>query len=137
MSTQTRPSLEYRRVRRLETDWCFRRGDSDDGADSELDDGDWDAVDVPHDWSIEGPFDPDNQQQQGFAPGGVGWYRRDLPDDIEGEASVRFDGVYRNFDVYVDGEHVGHRPYGYSTVTRSSTRRQTAPASSSGTPPTR
>ncbi|MFC4551145.1 MULTISPECIES: glycoside hydrolase family 2 TIM barrel-domain containing protein [Halorussus] len=117
MSTQTRPSPEYRRVRRLETGWRFRRGDPDDGAAPELDDGDWDTVDVPHDWSIEGPFDPDNQQQQGFAPGGVGWYRRDLPDDVEGEASVRFDGVYRNFDVYVDGEHVGHRPYGYSTVT--------------------
>ncbi|WP_276257099.1 glycoside hydrolase family 2 TIM barrel-domain containing protein [Halomontanus rarus] len=119
MSTETEPTAEHRRSRRLETGWRFHRGDVDDGADPELEDGDWEVVEVPHDWSIEGPFDPDNpgDQQQGFAPGGVGWYRRELPEDIDGEATIHFDGVYRNFDVYVDGEHVGHRPYGYSTVT--------------------
>jgi len=119
MTTAAGPTEEHRRVRRLETDWRFHRGDVADGAAPSLDDGDWEAVDVPHDWSIEGPFDPDEPggQQQGFAPGGVGWYRRTLPQDIDGEATLRFDGVYRDFDVYLDGEHVGHRPYGYSTVT--------------------
>ncbi len=119
MTTDVGPPEEHRRTRRLETDWLFHRGDVDGGADPALDDGDWERVDVPHDWSIEGPFDPDNPggAAQGFAPGGVGWYRRELPDDVEGDARIRFDGVYRNFDVYVDGEHVGHRPYGYSTVT--------------------
>jgi len=112
-------ATDHRRVRRLETGWRFRRGDVDGGEDPQLDDGDWETVDVPHDWSIEGPFDPDapGGAAQGYAPEGVGWYRRELPADIEGEPTIRFDGVYRNFDVYVDGEHVGHRPYGYSTVT--------------------
>jgi len=118
MSTQDGPDEEHRRTRRLETGWRFTRGDVDDGADPALDDADWEAVEVPHDWSIEGPFDPDNPSEAagGFAPEGVGWYRRELPEDIEGEPTLRFDGVYRNFDVYVDGEHVGNRPYGYSTV---------------------
>ena len=119
MRSEANPSEKHRCVRRLETGWRFYRGDVDDGADPGLDDSDWRRVDVPHDWSIEGPFNPDNPggQQQGFAPGGVGWYRRRLPDDVDGVVTIRFDGVYRNFDVYVDGEHVGHRPYGYSTVT--------------------
>ncbi|MFC6825142.1 sugar-binding domain-containing protein [Halopelagius fulvigenes] len=118
MTIKTGPSREYRRVRRLETGWRFHLGDLDDGADPELDDSGWEVVEVPHDWSIRGPFDSENPggQQQGFAPGGVGWYRRELPADIDRDATIRFDGVYRNFDVYVDGEHVGHRPYGYSTV---------------------
>lgn len=119
MASESTPAAEYRRTRRLETGWRFHRGDVEDGAAPGLDDADWVSVEVPHDWSIEGPFDPDNPggAQQGYAPGGVGWYRRDLPADVEGNATLRFDGVYRNFDVYVDGEHVGHRPYGYSTVT--------------------
>ncbi|WP_123537268.1 glycoside hydrolase family 2 TIM barrel-domain containing protein [Halosimplex salinum] len=119
MPTDAEPSEEHRRTRRLETDWRFQRGDVEDGADPALDDGDWETVDVPHDWSIEGPFDPDNPggASQGYATEGVGWYRRDLPEDVDGRPTLRFDGVYRNFDVYVDGEHVGSRPYGYSTVT--------------------
>ncbi|MFB6139594.1 MAG: glycoside hydrolase family 2 TIM barrel-domain containing protein [Halosimplex sp.] len=119
MSTDAGPDEQYRRTRRLETGWRFHRGDVDGGADPALDDADWESVEVPHDWSIEGSFDPDNPSDAagGYVPEGVGWYRRELPDDVEGEPTIRFDGVYRNFDVYVDGEHVGHRPYGYSTVT--------------------
>ncbi|WP_415382878.1 glycoside hydrolase family 2 TIM barrel-domain containing protein [Halosimplex sp. TS25] len=119
MTAGSRPSEEHRRVRRLEQGWRFHRGDVENGEDPALDDSNWESVEVPHDWSIEGPWDPDNpgDQQQGFAPGGIGWYRRELPDDVDGEPTLRLDGVYRNFDVYVDGEHVGHRPYGYSTVT--------------------
>ncbi|MFB6202196.1 MAG: glycoside hydrolase family 2 TIM barrel-domain containing protein [Halorhabdus sp.] len=119
MTSKGDPSEDYRRVRRLETGWRFHRGDVENGADPGLADGDWESVEVPHDWSIEGPFDPDNPggAAQGFAPEGIGWYRRDLPADLEGEPTLRLDGVMRNFDVYVDGEHVGHRPYGYSTVT--------------------
>ncbi|MFB6153660.1 MAG: glycoside hydrolase family 2 TIM barrel-domain containing protein [Halodesulfurarchaeum sp.] len=105
-----------RRVRRLETDWRFRRGDPAEAADPEFDDSEWEAVSVPHDWSIEGPFDPDNPggEQQGFAPGGVAWYRRELPEDLDAkQIYVRFGGVYRNSEVYVDGERVGARPNGY------------------------
>jgi len=113
------PTAQHRTVRKLETGWRFHRGDVEDGADPALDDSDWERVEVPHDWSIEGPWDPDNPggQQQGFAPGGIGWYRRELPADPNGDVTLRLDGVYRNFDVYVDGEHVATRPYGYSTVT--------------------
>jgi beta-galactosidase len=114
----TEPTPDHRRSRKLETGWRFHHGDVEGGADPAFDDDGWEEIEVPHDWSIEGPFDPDNPggAAQGFAPGGVGWYRRDIPADVEGETVLRFDGVYRDFDVYVDGEHIGNRPYGYSTV---------------------
>jgi len=108
-----------RAVRLLDTDWRFTRGDPENAGAPDLDDGGWEAVEVPHDWSIEGPFDPENPggQQQGFAPGGVGWYRRELPEDLDAEqVYLRFDGVYRDWDLSVDGEHVESRPYGYSPV---------------------
>lgn len=115
MERDTDGTGRLRRVRTLETDWRFTRGDPSDAADPDVDDGDWERVEIPHDWSIEGPFDPDNPggEQQGYAPGGVGWYRRELPDTDAGQIYLRFGGVYRNGDVSVDGEHVGTRPNGY------------------------
>ncbi len=40
-----------------------------------FDDHDWRRLDVPHDWSNEGPFSPQYGSSNGFAPGGIGWYR--------------------------------------------------------------
>src|SRR5881394_8392 len=45
-------------------------------AKPDYDDSDWRTVDLPHDWSIEGPLDPANYVDNGFLPRGVGWYRR-------------------------------------------------------------
>jgi len=41
-----------------------------------FDDSDWRIVDLPHDWSIEGPFDQNNHINAGFLPRGISWYRR-------------------------------------------------------------
>ncbi|WEL18591.1 Beta-galactosidase, glycosyl hydrolase family 2 [Halorhabdus sp. SVX81] len=112
------PTEQYRRIRRLETGWRFHQGEIDGAAAPDFDDAEWRSVDVPHDWSIEGPFDPDNPAGSAgaFLPGGVGWYRRSLPSDVEGETVyLRFDGIYRDSDVYLNGEHVGNRPNGYTS----------------------
>ena len=49
-------------------------------------------------------------------PTGVGWYRKRfrLP-EIHNDTSVllEFDGVYQNSDVWINGTHLGLRPYGY------------------------
>jgi beta-galactosidase len=55
----------------------------------------------------------------GFFPAGVGWYRRTFqaPSDWKGQRiSVEFDGIYRNGTVYLNGEKLGTRPSGYSSV---------------------
>src|SRR5205823_13280055 len=45
---------------------------------SDFDDQAWRTLSVPHDWSIEGPFDEKNPAggAGAFLPTGVGWYRR-------------------------------------------------------------
>ena len=63
----------------------------------------------------------------GYAVGGISWYRRsfDTPQLVAssgGSAFLRFDGVYMLADVYVNGEHLGQHPYGYTTFQYDVTR---------------
>jgi beta-galactosidase len=54
----------------------------------------------------------------GYINAGTGWYRKEfnLPPDIQGKhVFVEFDGVYMDSDVWLNGVHLGNRPYGYSS----------------------
>ena len=104
----------------FDLDWKFLRGDVADGPSADLDDAGWQRVTLPHDWSIEGPFDLDHPSGWGggYLPGGVGWYRKEfrLPESARGSTAwVEFDGVYKNCDVYINGHHLGFHPYGYTS----------------------
>lgn len=82
---------------------------------------DWRIVDLPHDWSIEGPFRPDNPttSRGAYLPTGVGWYYKNftLPENYKEKlVTVVFDGIYMNSDVWVNGHHLGHYPYGYTAI---------------------
>ena len=74
-------------------------------------------MDVPHDWSIAGPFDPANTtgRRGGLSPLRRGWYRKRFGLGPLGRRRVfvEFDGVMANSDVWMNGVHLGHRPYGY------------------------
>ena len=102
----------------FDREWRFLKGDAPGAEKNEFNDGDWRRIDVPHDWSIEGPFDEKNLTGQGggFMPSGVGWYRKhfnvsnDLRDRL---VFIEFDGVMANSDVWINGFHLGNRPYGY------------------------
>lgn len=48
----------------LEKGWKFFRGDISGAAHPGYDDEQWQAVTVPHDWAIYGPFDRDNDLQK-------------------------------------------------------------------------
>ena len=85
----------------------------------EFDDSLWRVLDLPHDWSIEGPFDGDNPSGQSLAylPGGIGWYRKSFEvgkEDQSKKIFLDFDGVYRFSDVWVNGNHLGFFPDGYT-----------------------
>jgi beta-galactosidase len=68
---------------------------------------------------VTGPFDARSAGDGavGYTVGGIGWYRRHftLP-DLGGtrHAELRFDGVYQNADVWLNGVHLGFHPYGYT-----------------------
>jgi beta-galactosidase len=102
----------------FDTDWRFLKGDAAGAEKPDFDDAPWRKLDVPHDWSIEGPFDKNNPTggAGGFLPAGVGWYRKHftLPaDDKDRRVFIDFDGVMANSDVWINGFHLGKRPYGY------------------------
>jgi beta-galactosidase len=99
--------------------WMFTRGDVTGAEAPGFDDSGWRSLDLPHDWSIELSYNPDSPagRHEGYLEGGIGWYRRSfvLPQEYAGKRIlIQFDGANMNSDVWINGHHLGHRPYGYS-----------------------
>ncbi|GAB3453566.1 hypothetical protein GCM10027321_03860 [Massilia terrae] len=102
--------------------WRFLKADAKGAEQPGFKDASWRALSVPHDWSIEGPYDQANPTGRGggYLPAGVGWYRKQftLPQDEAGRrVRVEFDGVMANSEVWVNGHLLGKRPYGYASFT--------------------
>jgi len=96
--------------------WRFYKGRLDDAYISDFDDSDWIDVDLPHDWSIEGPFDKKWASGTGYLPGGVGWYRKrfQIPkNNKNAKFFIYFEGVYNNSEVWINDRYLGKRPNGY------------------------
>jgi beta-galactosidase len=107
-----------REINNFDTDWFFFKGDVAGAEKPEFADAGWRRLDVPHDWSIEGPFDKNNPTGPagGFLPGGTGWYRKHFTaraNQAGKKFFIEFDGVMANSDVWINGVHLGRRPYGY------------------------
>ena len=98
--------------------WRFFKGDAAGAEAPGFADAAWRSLDVPHDWSIEGPF-AENQPSGGAggnAPTGIGWYRKRfrVPASFAGrKVSIEFDGIYQNSEVWINGQFLGKRPFGY------------------------
>ena len=79
-------------------------------------------VTIPHDWSIELPFDPQVGGSAGYLPGGQGIYSKEftLPTEWRNrlnkgeEITIHFDGVYHRATVWLNGHRLGHHMYGYT-----------------------
>jgi len=100
------------------TDWKFFLGDAAEAKSAVFDDAKWRKLTLPHDWSIEGPFDEKNpaKPEGGGLPTGIGWYRKEFiaPANFkERIITIEFDGVYKNSEVWLNGEFLGRRPFGY------------------------
>jgi len=84
------------------------------------DDSKWQNIDLPHDWSIYGPFSDTNSStcNQGALPTGIGWYRKYFNIKYNPEKNivyVRFDGIFKNSSVWVNENFCGNRPSGYAS----------------------
>ena len=68
-----------------------------------------------------GPFDSGQSEggaSTGHVLGGTGWYRKHFtltPAENDKLVAVRFDGVYMNADFWINGQHLGNHPYGYTS----------------------
>lgn len=109
-----------RSIQKFTKQWKFVLEDSPEFKNPDFDDSNWRILNVPHDWSIEGDFSGDHPATPGGGalPGGIGWYRKtfiiDEP-DAEKLVFIDFDGVYQKSEVWINGNYLGIRPYGYSS----------------------
>lgn len=119
------------RDRLLNTGWRFVR-DSLQGAESTgYDDSGWMTVNLPHDYSMMdlpgadgpdkiGPFSkkaPGNGNSTGHVIGGTGWYRKSFILDKKDSGKtviLKFDGVYMESEVWVNGKTAGIHLNGYT-----------------------
>ncbi|MGB6199734.1 MAG: sugar-binding domain-containing protein, partial [Candidatus Acidiferrales bacterium] len=109
-ATRTRDTFDF--------GWKFFKGDSPGAQRPQFPDASWRDVDLPHDWSIEGPFDEKapSSGAGAYLPTGIGWYRKKfrVPEADRSRVTViEFDGVYQNSEVWINGQYLGLRPYGY------------------------
>ena len=114
--------LRYRKVENFNAGWKFYYADTTDKKDeyklASYNDNAWRALDLPHDWSIEGEFKKDNpaSPEGGALPGGIGWYRKKftVPASSAGKDTyIEFDGVYQRSEVWINDHYLGLRPNGY------------------------
>ena len=91
----------------LDSGWRFKSGEVTNAEQSNFNDGDWQAVSIPHNWGWE-----EAQRGKDFYRGS-GWYRRDLnPGTPEAGKRyfLRFEAASSVTDVYLNGERLGeHR----------------------------
>ena len=85
----------------------------------QFDDQPWRPVTLPHDWAIEGPFDPKAPGGTGKLPfAGIGWYRKHftVPAGDQGrQVYLDVDGAMSYANVWLNGQYVGGWPYGYAS----------------------
>jgi beta-galactosidase len=112
------PGKTAARVESFDFGWRFSRDDIAEAQSSSFGDAAWLSVDLPHDWSILGPYSKDEPSggSGGYLPTGIGWYRKTfaLPSSYRAKrVFIQFDGVYQRSEVWINGVSLGMRPYGY------------------------
>ncbi len=122
----------------LDSDWKFHLGDnwglgekldkageSYGPANRNFNDASWRTINLPHDWAVELPFDPNANYDHGYKPVGpgflansVGWYRRafTLTEADRGKRLwLEFDGAYRDCRIFLNGFLLTHHESGYNS----------------------
>src|SRR5579872_32161 len=95
---------------------------------SDFNDRDWQPVNLPHDWAVDLPVvnsDDSAVKDHGFKPVGrlfpktsIGWYRRTFsirPEEAGKRIVLKFDGVFRDSMVWVNGFFLGRHQSGYTS----------------------
>lgn len=125
----TAPAFADRQTVTLNDGWQFTKGRPDSSTK-------WQQVRVPHDWAIYGPFDVANDLQKvaveqngeteetlktgrtgGLPFIGKGTYKTsfEVPDTVNRNITLVFDGAMSNAHVKVNGKEVAYWPYGYDS----------------------
>ena len=95
-----------------------KAGSAGGAAATEYDDSGWRELNLPHDWAVEGPFDPNANISQGYRPRGASWYRRYLRVDTSERGrhfELQFDAIATHSTVWVNGNVVNRNWSGYNS----------------------
>ena len=75
------------------------------------------TVQLPHDAMLYEKRVPDMPEgsASGYFPGGKYIYERNIPGELCGKrVIIEFEGIYRNCEIYLNGEQIGGHNYGYT-----------------------
>lgn len=104
----------------LATGWRFIRQEVAGAEATGFDDAGWQTVAVPHTWNAQ-----DGQDGGGNYYRGIGWYRRHVTvdDSMKGkELYLRFEGINRKADIYVNGQLLGSHAGGEAAICLDATK---------------
>lgn len=113
----------------LDSDWRFHLGDAAEAIAPDFDDHEWRRVEVPHDYVVEGIFNPTNPfvypgmnpgwySLHGFLPVQPAIYRKtiSIPAGAKGKRLwLEFDGVFSNSRYWLNGREIGSQYSGYTS----------------------
>ena len=96
-----------------------KAGSSSGAAAPGYDDSAWKQVNLPHDWAVEQPFDPNAVLSEGYRARGMGWYRRTFkldPADHGRHLELQFDGIATHATIWVNGVLSARSWSGYTST---------------------
>lgn len=106
-----------RNITLFNDDWEFSKQEIGCNIKDIVTDVTWSKIDIPHDWVI--------YDTSFFHEECEGWYRKrffvNLSDKLKGEGNftmrylIRFEGVYMDSTIFINGSNVGEWKYGYSS----------------------
>lgn len=114
-------SADVRTKESFDFDWLFSLSDKLEYANpSYIESNDaWESVQLPHDWNIKMQFDSKGNGSAAYLPESVGWYRKHFTIPMSSKSKrvmIMFDGIFHQSDVYLNGHHLGFRPYGFCSI---------------------
>lgn len=101
-------------------DWKFKLNNQPNFYKDDFNDATWEKINVPHDWSMKGPFveDAPSTSRGGYRIGGIGCYRKTFKIDKKYEGSIveiEFGGIFRRPTIFINGKKVAYWVNGYTT----------------------
>lgn len=110
---------EVRQTENFNLGWYFFHGDEEQIPGQKETDS-YRKVKLPHDWSLEYPFDQNAPScgSGGYVETGIGWYRKLFqvnPKAADGRRVIlSFEGAYMLTRVWINGQYLGQHVYGYT-----------------------
>jgi len=102
---------------RINHNWRFHKGDIPGGERLGFGEGEWQDVNIPHDFTIEGPVSRKYHRANAYLPKGVGWYQKQFSFDqdiTDKQIYLEFEGIFRKSTLWINGKYVGRHIYGYT-----------------------